>query len=1182
MLMPEKRPVSDRLSEPINPNSMEDPARAGGRRRHRPSDPSFADRLEFGGLPDSSMIRYSGPSDRCGFEVPGPEPAEESRFEGLLNLSMIPASGVAADIDPELGQGARHPRDSTEGDPRLLAAGVRRDPGETVLWSKMGEAERRPTVPAPRQRLPEVPGYEVLDELGRGGMGVVYKARQLRLNRVVALKMILAGACAGADAVERFVAEAEMVARLEHPNIVRIHAIGDFDGRPYVELEYVEGGSLESRLDGTPWPPADAARLAEVLATGVSEAHRVGIIHRDLKPANILLTEEGIPKITDFGLAKSVDEDSSRTRTQSILGSPNYMSPEQAEGRAREIGPAADLYALGATLFELLTGRPPFLGPTVLATLDLVRNAEPVSPRHLQPGVTTDLETICLKCLRKDPGDRYESADAMAEDLRRYLDGEPIRARPTPHWERAWKWVRRRPSMAALVVVSALSFLAAAGGGLWYRADRDRQRAAVLRRLEEVRAEVRQFVLLGDEARRRKDWDRAGVHLSSALAVIRTEPRLAAMSEPVSAMLAAIDREIAGHKGRVAGRARLAAFQKSYDDAVFYQSQYTGLDPAANARASRVAARLALEQFEPAEGAGLAIASAQFDAAEVAEITARYYELALILAQAVSQSLPGEDPADQAREASRILGRIERVRPSTRTFHLRRAAYLERAGDRPGAEAERLRIATADVARNASVDDFVEGEEAYHQREYRRAVAAFRRVLGGQPDHFWAQYLLAICHLKERRPAEAQAELTGCQGRRPGFVWTYLLKGFAEGEMDEFDLAEADFERATQIGLDDAARYVMLVNRGVMRIRAGRHESAAEDFLAAIRLKPDHFQAYVDLAHAYKDLGRHENARDILDRAIARSPGQAVLYRTRARIHRLLEHGTEAFQDLERAIACAPREDPALVGDQLERALILEQSGRNAEALAACDLALALQPGRVDAHRIRGAILVKLKRFDQAVRSFDVCFARGTPSPALYEARGLALAYRGAYHAAIADYTMAIATGQGTASLYTHRGWAYLFSGAAAPAAHDFEEALRLNPRDGGALSGRALANVQQRKIAEAVADARSSALANPDDYRSLYSAARVYCQAAAHLEAEPGRSQGGRDAARRYRHEAMALIARSIGQVPAAERATFWTQVVRTDGVLEPLRKSTKYLDLDVQFPRPIERGAPGGVSSR
>ncbi len=1060
----------------------------------------------------------------------------------------------------------------------------RGDRGDADLFGEVGEPGRPAAGLFSRLRTPEVPGYEILGELGRGGMGVVYKARQRRLNRVVALKMILAGDYAGPDAVERIVAEAEIVARLQHPNIVRIHAIGDCEGRPYVELEYVAGGSLAARLDGTPWPPRAAARLVESLALAMAEAHRMGIVHRDLKPANILMTDDGTPKITDFGLAKSIEKDAGLTRSESILGSPRYMAPEQAEGHAKQVGPAADVYALGTNLYELITGRPPFVAPTVLATLDLVKNAEPVPPRRLQPGLASDLETICLKCLQKEARHRYESADALAEDLTRYLNGEPVLARPTSLWERGWKWVHRRPALAALLVVSTLSMLATAGGGLWYRADLDRQRAVVRRRVAEVRDQVHQFVLLGEESIRRKDWDGAKTQLSSALAATRTEHRLAPLSDTVMKMLALTDLKIAERESREAARARLSAFQRYYDEAVFYQSQYTGLEPEANLRATRAAARRALEQFHQQEnsGAGLALAPADFDLAEVGVITTRYYELTLILADAVSQPLPGESASAQAREALQILNRIERVRPPTAVFHLRRAAYLEHMGDRVRALAERRRAETGPKADHSSVDDFLEGEAAYRARDYKHAVQEFRRLLAREPDHFWGQYLLAICHLKEHRPAEAQAALLACQNRQPGFVWTYLLKGFAEGEMREFDLAEDDFARAAALGLGEAERYVMLVNRGVMRIRRGRHEAAVADLLAAIALKPDQFQAHIDLAQALQNLNHLDEALAALDRAITRAPGQAVLYRARAQLYRLRSQDHEALEDLDRAIKRSSADDLALASDYLERGLILQEAGRHVEALAECDRATALQPLRPDVHRARGAVLVTMKRFEEAIGSFDVCLARGGPAAPVYEARGLALAYSGSYDRAIADYTLALSTGRGTASLHTHRGWAYLFSGAPGPALHDFDRALSLDPADGRALSGRALANIQQRKVREAISDARASAEAKPDDPRLLYNAARVYCQAAACLESSPTRSHGTWDTALRYRVEAQGLITRSLGLMPWDERVQFWKQVVATDPALEPIRKSRRFLEIGARVARPVGRLSPDGVSSR
>jgi hypothetical protein len=312
-------------------------------------------------------------------------------------------------------------------------------------------ATRRPGTPsrggdpaaANGETWPAVPGYEVLEELGRGGMGVVYKARQAGLGRLVALKVILAGAHAGADDRARFRAEAEAVARLQHPNVVQIHEVGERDGRPYFSLEFCPGGSLDGRLAGTPLPPPEAGRLVETLARAVHAAHRHGIIHRDLKPANVLLAEDGTPKITDFGLAKRLDG-SGRTRSGELLGTPSYMAPEQARGQGKAVGPAADVYALGAILYECLTGRPPFRAATWPETLQQVSAEEPVPPRRLNAAVPRDLETVCLKCLEKEPGRRYAGARDLAEDLRRFGAGEPVKARPVGWPGRTWRWARRQ------------------------------------------------------------------------------------------------------------------------------------------------------------------------------------------------------------------------------------------------------------------------------------------------------------------------------------------------------------------------------------------------------------------------------------------------------------------------------------------------------------------------------------------------------------------------------------------------------------------------------------------------------------------------------------------------------------------------------------------------------------------
>jgi WD40 repeat protein len=312
-----------------------------------------------------------------------------------------------------------------------------------------------------------VPGYEVIQELGRGGMGVVYQAREVELDRLVALKMVLAGAYAGEAERARFHTEAEAVARLQHPHIVQIYAIGACQGLPYFALEFCGGGSLAQKLDGTPWPPAKAASLLEQLARAVHAAHQRHIIHRDLKPANVLLTSDGTPKVTDFGLAKKLDAAEGPTRSGAIMGTPAYMAPEQAGGQSKAIGPAADVYALGAILYELLTGRPPFRAATDLDTILQVVSDEPVPPTRLVRTVPRDLETICLKCLQKEPAKRYATAADLAEDVRRFSAGEPIAARPVGPVGRLLRWRRRNPVVAGLAEVIGFLLLVGLGGITW-------------------------------------------------------------------------------------------------------------------------------------------------------------------------------------------------------------------------------------------------------------------------------------------------------------------------------------------------------------------------------------------------------------------------------------------------------------------------------------------------------------------------------------------------------------------------------------------------------------------------------------------------------------------------------------------------------------------------------------------
>ena len=303
--------------------------------------------------------------------------------------------------------------------------------------------------------------YELIEKIGEGGMGVVYKARQRSLNRVVALKFILSGSRASGAEIKRFRSEATAAATLQHPNIVAIHEVGEHDGRHYFSMDYIEGKSLAEVIRGTPLAAERAASCVKTIAEAIHHAHQRGILHRDLKPANILLDASDQPRITDFGLAKHIQMDSGITVSGHVIGTPSYMPPEQALGKRLDIGPAVDVYSLGAILYDLLTGRPPFRADTPVDTLRQVVEAEPAAPQSLNPKVPFDLQTICLKCLAKEPGQRYASAQELADDLGRFLRHEPIQARPVGSLGRLWRWCRRNPAVAGISSV-AVSLLAAA------------------------------------------------------------------------------------------------------------------------------------------------------------------------------------------------------------------------------------------------------------------------------------------------------------------------------------------------------------------------------------------------------------------------------------------------------------------------------------------------------------------------------------------------------------------------------------------------------------------------------------------------------------------------------------------------------------------------------------------------
>jgi serine/threonine protein kinase/Flp pilus assembly protein TadD len=1018
---------------------------------------------------------------------------------------------------------------------------------------------------------PRVPGYEVIGKLGQGGMGVVYKARQLGLNRLVALKMIIGGQQARPDLLARFRVEAEAVARLRHPNILQIYDIGEVDGSPFVSLELLEGGDLADRLAGTPQPGLAAAELLATLARAVHAAHEDGIIHRDLKPANVLFTAEGVPKITDFGLAKRLGADSGHTQTGQVMGSPSYLAPEQAQGHTRDVGPAADVYALGAILYEMLTGRPPFRGESTMETICQVVSDDPVPPSRLVPRVARDLETICLKCLSKEPHRRYASALELAEDLDRYRRGETIRARRTPVWERGIKWSRRRPVAAVALVIG----LAGSLGLIAWAIARERAERHRIERLD------RQFVSehargleacdLTDKALKadsRDDLEKAQGKLGTFHPDVASDPRLAPIRDRADDKRRAVAHRLLVLGSLEADRDRFLTFQRLHQEAQLFAVGLGVLESSVRGRRLRDAAQQALAQYAgdpraPVDAWTLtdALPRALSDAQRAA-IREGCYDLLLILSQA----------AEQPAEGLRLLDRAARLRPeTTAAYHLRRADCLERAGDPAGRDRERR--AAAAIKPATAPDYLLQGRELAWRRDFAAAIRSLNRAIELDPAQTSVHLLLAVCDLNvlPKRPGEARTSLNACIGRHPDLVGLYLLRALASGEeglrsagpeaAESFDAAESDYRRALELKPGDDLRYALLANRGQLRSQSGRLDEAVSDLGAAIAIRPDQHHAHTTLGQVLQGQGRLDEAAVSYGRAIACRPPAVVLaglHRNRALLRATAspitaEHQSDALEDFDESIRLEP--DPARrAGDHVWRARLFFRANRSAEALAACDLALKLVPHDPEAHRVRIAALMDLKRYDEVLASADAYLATGRPIVEVIEIRGLARRVRKDPTGAIGDFSRALelvpaADRARRSRLLNERGWAYQYAKAPLLALADFQESLRLEPEQAEAHGGRGLARILLGHWREAVDDAEAAVRhvqgsgslndeARDLQIQSLFNAARIHALAVEFAAREVSR-QGERAVTlyRRHRSRAIELLDAALAGTPDPAR---------------------------------------------
>jgi tetratricopeptide (TPR) repeat protein len=1046
---------------------------------------------------------------------------------------------------------------------------------------------------------PTVPGYDILQRQGEGGMGVVYRARQVGLNRLVALKMIRGGSQARSDCFTRFRVEAESVARLRHPNIIQIYDIGEAAGLPFVALELLDGGSLDDRLRGDPQPGRHAAELMITLARAVQVAHEAGIIHRDLKPANVLYTSDEVPKITDFGLAKRVDSDAVHTQTGQIMGSPSYMAPEQARGHSRDVGPAADIYALGAILYQMLTGRPPFKGQTLMETVRLVIDDDPVTPSRLVPHVPRDVETICLKCLHKDPARRYATARALAEDLKRHLDGEPIEARRTPAWERGAKWVRRRPLHAATAAALLVTIFGAVTGLFAYQGDLLRQSRAIAaastrgaRLLETVSAATAR----DDVAALEDAQDRISRFLSD-LGTLPDDPQVKLLMDGFDAKQGEVRRHLADVRRREADGQQLAAavrrlqdFRTRLDDVLFQDTHFTGLDLPRDQGAIRRAAVAALDLYA-APGSGdswaLGLLPAGLGERDRAAIAEGCYELLLVLSQVEETPERGLRRLDQAA----------RLRPTpTRSYHSRRAACLRTTGHAGAAEAEHREAERLEPT--TPFDHYLAGRDDVKRGALVAALRHFDQALRDQPDHFWARCLSAICWHQLGYTEAARAGYTACLMQEREFAWLYFLRGVTSTEVPprasraEIQLlsqaAEADFGRAVEL-LDQRPnlelRYALLVNRGVLRSRHKAWKAAAADLIAAIDLGDTGALASGNLAKLYLDQGRYAEAFEVFTRAIQHRPNWPPLYRGRAEMVLRSKDPSparraQALSDLDRAIGLEKPDNPVLALDYTTRSKLLAMDGHLTEALAACEAAIERVRDYPDAHLLRLEVLRQLKRHDDVIRSCDPLIARGTATAAIYERRALAREAIRDYSGAIEDFTAAMGLRGDRARLLRHRGWVYILADAPQLALHDFVEAIGLDSSSGDAYNGRGFARLRFGEHRAGVADAeRALSLGEPTP-ELFYKAARVYALAAVVVSAEA--RQKGQESlflVNRYQGRAADLLREAIRRLPADRRTPFVKDVILADPDLKTLRRRLSSMDLAGTV---LPREAPGGEPVR
>ncbi len=939
--------------------------------------------------------------------------------------------------------------------------------------------------------LPRIPGYDVEALLGRGGMGVIYKARHRRLNRLVALKMLIAGAYAGPPERARFQREAEAVASLHHPNIVEIYDVGDDEGFPFFTMELLEGGSLAQALSGTPQPARQAAALLITLAEAVQVAHQAGIVHRDLKPGNILLTGAGTPKIADFGLARHFEGEPALTLSGIRLGTPSYMAPEQVSGKAGTIGPATDIYALGAILYEMLTGRPPFRGETAAETERQVIHDEPVSPSRLNTKVPRDLETICLKCLSKEPQRRYASAAALADDLRRFGEGRPIQARPVGWVERSWRWGRRKPTTAGLLAALLALFVLTVGGGLWLERQQAERQGRAREAVETALAEVpdlrqqgrwpeAQAVLMqarsrldeasSDDLRRRLAQAADDLHLAARLEQIRLTPAIEGsrfdypgMAEAYTQAFEHAGLDVLGDEKAVAAHIRESDLRPqlvmALDQWAFVADELQ--DRQTMARLLRLVRRADPDPVwgdrfrepalwgDPEALRRLAAVAEQRLAGEAPE-SGPPTPLVTLLAKKLGLWDKQAEPLLRAAQSRRpedfwlnfSLGQALRERKPAEAVGFYRAALATR----PTASAVHFEVSSA-LLRQGQVDE---------------AIRACRRAIELDPEWGGYRHQLGMCFQARGQFDEAMAEYRRAIELDPKGDAAHHQLGMcfqARGQLDE-----AMAEYRLSIALKPKAGAPSHFQLGMCWRDRGQLDEAMAEFRRAIELDPEGAPAHHGLGMCWQDKGRLDEAMAEFRRAIELDPKGAPAHHLLGMCWQDKGQLDEAMAEFRRAIEL----DPKAASVYFRLGQCWQARGRLDEAMAEYRRAIELDPEGGAAHYQLGTCWQARGQLDEAIVEYRRAIDLDPKAAAAHHQLGMCFQARGQLDAAMAEYRRAIELDSTGSPAHYQLGTCWQARGELDEAIAEYRRAIDLDPR--GALAHESLAETLLRsgRFAEA------------------------------------------------------------------------------------------------------------------